>query len=181
MKKLLSLYLIFAMNMVYSQNIESPSKEISVNFKLSVSGQPSYSVNYKNKPVIQESTLGIKLKGKPSLDANFTIDNVKNSSFNESWIPVLGEQSTIVNHYNELIISLIQKETQIKMNLIFRVFDEGVAFRYHFPKQKDLNYFIISDEVSQFNLTDNHKVFWIPGDCDRKESVYNEASFSNIN
>ena len=78
MKKLLSLYLIFAMNMVYSQNIESPSKEISVNFKLSVSGQPSYSVNYKNKPVIQESTLGIKLKGKPDLDANFEIDNVKN-------------------------------------------------------------------------------------------------------
>ncbi|HWS59644.1 MAG TPA: glycoside hydrolase family 97 protein [Flavobacterium sp.] len=181
MKKLLSLYLIFAMNMVYSQNIESPSKEISVNFKLSVSGQPSYSVNYKNKPVIQESTLGIKLKDKPDLDANFEIDNVKNSSFNESWIPVLGEQSTIVNHYNELIISLIQKETQIIMNLIFRVFDEGVAFRYDFPKQKNLNYFIISDEVSQFNLTDNHKVFWIPGDFDSQEYVYNETSFSDIN
>jgi hypothetical protein len=181
MKNFLSLSLILILNMVYSQNIQSPSKKISVDFKLTASGQPSYSVNYNNKPVISESTLGIKLKDKPALDANFTIDNVKNSSFNESWKPVLGEQATIVNHYNELIIALIQKETHIKMNLIFRVFDEGVAFRYDFPKQKDLNYFIISDEVSQFNLTDNHKVFWIPGDYDSQEYVYNETSFSDIN
>ena len=180
MKNFLSLSLIFLLNMVYSQNIQSPSKKISVDFKLTASGQPSYSVNYNNKPVIFESTLGIKLKDKPALDVNFTIDNVKNSSFNESWKPVLGEQATIVNHYNELIIALIQKETHIKMNLIFRVFDEGVAFRYDFPKQKDLNYFIISDEVSQFNLTDNHKVFWIPGDYDSQEYVYNETSFSDI-
>jgi len=181
MKHLLFLLMAFMINTAYSQNIQSPSKKISVDFKLSASGQPSYSVNYNNKPVIFESTLGIKLKGKPALDANFTIDNVKNSSFNESWKPVLGEQATIVNHYNELIIALIQKETHIKMNLIFRVFDEGVAFRYDFPKQKDLNYFIISDEVSQFNLTDNHKFFWIPGDYDSQEYVYNETSFSDIN
>ena len=180
MKKLFSLSLIFILNMVYSQNIQSPSQKISVEFKLTTSGQPSYSVNYNNKRVISESTLGIKLKDKPALESNFEIDNVKKSSFNESWKPVLGEQANIVNHYNELIVSLIQKGTQIKMNLIFRVFDEGVAFRYDFPKQKDLNYFIISDEVSQFNLTDNHKVFWIPGDFDSQEYVYNETKFSEI-
>ncbi|HQZ26354.1 MAG TPA: glycoside hydrolase family 97 protein [Flavobacterium sp.] len=180
MKKLFSLSLIFILNMAYSQNIQSPSNKIAVNFKLTASGRPSYSVNCNNKPVIFESTLGIKLKDKPSLDANFVIDSVKNSSFNESWKPVLGEQATIVNHYNELIIALSQKGTHIKMNLIFRVFDEGVAFRYDFPKQKDLNYFIISDEVSQFNLTDNHKVFWIPGDYDSQEYVYNETKFSEI-
>ncbi len=180
MKKLLSLSLIFALNMVYSQNIESPSKEISVNFKLSVSGQPSYSVNYNNKPVILESILGIKLKDKTALDANFEIADTKTNTFNESWKPVLGEQSSILNHYNELIISLVQKETKIKMNIIFRVFDEGVAFRYDFPKQKELNYFIISDEVSQFNLTEKNKVFWIPGDFDSQEYVYNETKFSEI-
>ena len=180
MKKLFSLSLIFILNMVYSQNIQSPSQKISVEFKLTTSGQPSYFVNYNNKRVISESTLGIKLKDKPALESNFEIDNVKKSSFNESWKPVLGEQANIVNHYNELIVSLIQKGTQIKMNLIFRVFDEGVAFRYDFPKQKDLNYFIISDEVSQFNLTDNHKVFWIPGDYDSQEYVYNETKFSEI-
>jgi hypothetical protein len=168
------------MNMVYSQNIQSPSKKISVDFKLTPSGAPSYAVNYNNKPVIFQSTLGIKLKDKAALDANFEIGSVKNSSFNESWKPVLGEQATIVNHYNELIISLTQKVTHVKMNIIFRVFDEGIAFRYDFPKQKELNYFIISDEVSQFNLTDNHKVFWIPGDFDSQEYVYNETKFSEI-
>ena len=137
MKIFLSVSLIFLMNMVYSQNIQSPSNKISVDFKLTTSGQPSYSVNYNNKPVISESTLGIKLKDKPALDANFEIETSKKASFNESWKPVLGEQASIVNHYNELTISLIQKGTQIKMNLIFRVFDEGVAFRYDFPKQKE--------------------------------------------
>ena len=166
--------------MVYSQNIKSPSNKISVNFELTTDGQPSYSVYYNNKPVIFASTLGIKLKDKTALDANFEIADTKTNSFNESWKPVLGEQATIVNHYNELTVSLIQKGTKIKMNIIFRVFDEGVAFRYDFPKQKDLNYFIISDEVSQFNLTDNHKVFWIPGDYDSQEYVYNETKFSEI-
>ncbi len=168
------------MNMVYSQNIKSPSNKISVNFELTTDGQPSYSVYYNNKPVIFASNLGIKLKDKTALDANFEIADTKTNSFNESWKPVLGEQATIVNHYNELTVSLIQKGTKIKMNIIFRVFDEGVAFRYDFPKQKDLNYFIISDEVSQFNLTDNHKVFWIPGDYDSQEYVYNETKFSEI-
>jgi hypothetical protein len=181
MKHLLFLFLVFGINTTYSQNIKSPSNKISVNFKLTTDGQPSYSVNYNNKPVIFESTLGIKLKDKSALDANFEIDSVKNSSFNESWKPVLGEQANIVNQYNELIIALTQKVTHIKMNVIFRVFNEGVAFRYDFPKQKDLNYFIISDEVSQFNLTENNKVFWLPGDFDSQEYVYNESSFSDIN
>jgi hypothetical protein len=181
MKRFLPLYLVFIVNFVFSQTVLSPSNKMVVNFKLTASGQPFYSVNYNNKPVILESALGIKLKDKPALDANFTIETSKTASFNESWKPVLGEQSSIVNHYNELIVSLIQKETNVKMNIIFRVFDEGVAFRYDFPKQAALNYFIISDEVSQFNLTENHKVFWLPGDFDSQEYAYNETSFSNIN
>jgi len=180
MKSFIPLYLVFAVNIVFSQNVSSPSKKIALNFKLTASGQPSYSVNYNKKLVVLESTLGIKLKGKTALDANFEIDSVKNSSFNESWKPVLGEQSSVVNHYNEIIVCLSQKETAVKMNIIFRVFDEGVAFRYDFPKQTALNYFIISDEVSQFNLAENHKVFWLPGDFDSQEYVYNETSFSDI-
>jgi hypothetical protein len=181
MKRFLPLYLVFVVNFVFSQTVTSPSNKILVKFKLTDTGQPSYSVNYANKMVISGSTLGIKLKDKPALDTNFAIDSVNNSSFNESWKPVLGEQANIVNHYNELIVSLIQKETNVKMNIIFRVFDEGVAFRYDFPKQAALNYFIISDEVSQFNLTENHKVFWLPGDFDSQEYVYNETSFEDIN
>ena len=181
MKRFFSLYLVFVMNIVFSQSVSSPSNNISVNFKLTATGQPAYTVNYKNKPVILESTLGIRLKGKPALEANFEIDSIKNSSFNESWKPVLGEQANIENHHNEIIIALFQKETQVKMNIIFRVFDEGVAFRYDFPKQAALNYFIISDEVSQFNLAENNKVFWLPGDFDSQEYAYNETSFSDIN
>ena len=180
MKRFIPLYLFFVMNPAFSQNVQSPSNKISVNFKLSATGQPMYSVNYKNKPIILESALGIKLKDDVALDANFQIETSKNSTFNESWKPVLGEQSTIVNHYNELTVSLIQKETNKKMNIVFRVFDEGVAFRYDFPKQKDLNYFIISDEVSQFNMTGNQNVFWLPGDFDSQEYVYNETKFSEI-
>ncbi len=180
MKKSASILFLFLGYISYSQNIQSPSQKISVDFKLTTSGQPYYAVKYKGNTVISESTLGIKLKDKPALDANFEIGSVKNSTFNESWKPVLGEQSTIVNHYNELLVSLVQKETNIKMNIIFRIFDEGVAFRYDFPKQKNLNYFIISDEVSQFNLTENNKVFWLPGDFDSQEYVYNETLFSEI-
>ncbi len=180
MKKLASFLILLLGYVSFSQNIPSPSGKMAVAFKLTTSGQPSYSINYNNKVVIAESTLGIKLKDKPALDANFEIENSKSGTFNTSWQPVLGEQSSIVNHYNELTISLIQKETRIKMNIIFRVFDEGVAFRYDFPKQKDLNYFIISSEETQFNLTENNKVFWIPGDFDSNEYVYNETKFSEI-
>jgi hypothetical protein len=180
MKYYLSILIVFAMNLLHGQSIKSPSGKIDVHFQLSANGQPTYYVNYKDKAVILESTLGIKLKEKPALDSNFEIIGSKSVTFNESWNPVLGEQAIIVNHYNEFMVSLINKDSKVKMNIIFRVFDEGVAFRYDFPKQNELNYFIISDEVTQFNLTDNHKVFWIPGDFDSNEYEYNETKFSDI-
>jgi hypothetical protein len=180
MKYYLSILIVFAMNLLHGQSIKSPSGKIDVHFQLSANGQPTYYVNYKDTAVILESTLGIKLKEKPALDSNFEIIGSKSVTFNESWNPVLGEQAIIVNHYNEFMVSLINKDSKVKMNIIFRVFDEGVAFRYDFPKQNELNYFIISDEVTQFNLTDNHKVFWIPGDFDSNEYEYNETKFSDI-
>ena len=180
MKYLFFLFLFFLFNFGNAQSVQSPSGKIALNFKLAANGQPSYAVSYKNKAVILESALGIKLKEKRALDADFEILTSKTSSFNESWKPILGEQSSIVNHYNELIIFLISKESKVKMNIIFRIFDEGVAFRYDFPKQADLNYFIIADEVTQFNLTENNKVFWIPGDFDSNEYEYNETKFSEI-
>ncbi|SDX22172.1 glycoside hydrolase family 97 protein [Flavobacterium degerlachei] len=180
MKYFLSGILFFTLSLLQAQSVVSPSKRISLDFKLTANGQPTYTVTYKNKAVVQESAMGIKLKEKPALDVNFSIQGSKNSTFNDSWKPVLGEQAIIVNHYNELTVSLIQKETNVKMNIIFRVFDEGVAFRYDFPKQAELNYFIISDEVTQFNLTENYKTFWIPGDFDSNEYEYNETKLSEI-
>ncbi|WP_339919949.1 glycoside hydrolase family 97 protein [uncultured Flavobacterium sp.] len=180
MKHFLSAILFFALSMLQAQSVASPSKNIILDFNLKANGQPTYAVNYKNKAVVLESAMGIKLKEKPTLDARFKIEGTEITSFNETWKPVLGEQSSIVNHYNELKVSLIQNETNVKMNIIFRVFDEGVAFRYDFPKQSELNYFIISDEVTQFNLTDNYKTFWIPGDFDSNEYEYNETKLSEI-
>jgi hypothetical protein len=180
MKHLFSLFFLFALSILQAQSVQSPSGKIVVNFKLGSNGQPIYSVNYKDKNVVLESALGIKLKDKPSLEANFEILNSKPATFNESWKPVLGEQATIVNHYNELTIGLINKVSKVKINIIFRVFDEGLAFRYDFPRQADLNYFIISDELTQFNLPENNKTFWLPGDFDSNEYEYNETKLSEI-
>src|SRR5690606_13509233 len=112
--------------------------------------------------------------------SGFSIVDAKTSEVQEIWHPVLGEQADILNHYHELVVSLVQEKTGRRMNIVFRAFDDGIAFRYDFPKQNDLNYFVVSDELTQFNLTGDHKTFWIPGDFDSQEYVYNETKFSEI-
>ena len=171
------LLLVFYSN---AQTIQSPSKKITLNFSL-LDGKPTYEVSYKNKPVVLKSYLGIKLKAARDLDAKFTVENSTKKSVNETWQPVLGEQSNIKNSYNQLTVELYQSLTDRKVNIIFRVFDEGVAFRYDFPKQPNLNYFVISDEASEFNLTGDHKTFWLPGDFDSQEYPYTESKLSEVN
>lgn len=180
MKNIFTLCLLVLTGFLNAQTVESPSKEIAVTFKLTAEGRPSYSVNYKNKPVIKESLLGIALKETEALETGFEITNTQNKSVDESWKPVLGEQSVIRNTYNQAVFSLLQKATGRKLDIVFKVYDEGVAFRYEFPKQDKLNYFIISDEKTEFNLAGNHKTFWIPGDYDSQEYVYNETKLSEI-
>jgi len=181
MKNILSIALWLAVIAVEAQTLQSPSKEISVTFSLAEKGSPSYAVNYKGKPIILPSLLGVYLKGESDLASGFTVDGVQQTSVNESWKPVLGEQSTIRNQYNQMTIALVQAKTGRKMNIIFKAYDEGIAFRYDFPKQERLNYFIISDERTEFQLTANHKVFWLPGDYDSQEYPYTETKFSDIN
>ncbi|WP_343623741.1 glycoside hydrolase family 97 protein [Flavobacterium lindanitolerans] len=180
MKNIFTLCLLVLTGFLNAQTVQSPSKEIAVTFKLTAEGRPSYSVNYKNKPVIKESLLGIALKETEALETGFEITNTQNKSVDESWKPVLGEQSVIRNTYNQAVFSLVQKATGRKLDIVFKVYDEGVAFRYEFPKQDKLNYFIISDEKTAFNLAGNHKTFWIPGDYDSQEYVYNETKLSEI-
>lgn len=164
-----------------AQTLQSPSKEVSVTFALSEKGSPSYAVNYKAKPIILPSLMGVYLKGESDLASGFTADGVQQTAVNESWKPVLGEQSTIKNQYNQMTVALVQAKTGRRMNIIFKAYDEGIAFRYDFPKQEKLNYFIISDERTEFQLTSNHKVFWLPGDYDSQEYPYTETRFSDIN
>ena len=181
MKKILSIALLLFVFCISAQSVQSPSKQILLDFGLIENGRPTYSVTFNNKPVILQSALGIYLKDGSNLATNFSSEGIKNITFNESWKPVLGEQASIVNHYNEMKVALSQAGTNRKMNIIFKVYDEGVAFRYEFPKQKDLNYFIIKEEKTEFNLAGNHKTFWIPGDYDSQEYPYEETKLSEIN
>ena len=181
MKKIITIALVLSVFCLNAQSIQSPSKQLTLEFKLAEKGKPTYSVTYKNKPVIVTSRLGIKLKEGGDLMDDFSIDSVGRRTINETWKPVLGEQSTIKNNYNELTIALSQKATGRKLNIIFKAFDEGMAFRYDFPKQKELNYFIISDEKSEFNLAGDHKTFWLPGDFDSQEYPYMETKLSEVN
>lgn len=181
MRKLHLLVLLISVLSIQAQSVTSPSKNILLDFKLSNDGKPNYSVTYKTKPIVKESSLGILLKNSEPLVNGFTIEKQETKSVNEPWNPVLGEQTTYQNKYNEIKFYLIQKATNRKLNIIFKVYDEGVAFRYEFPKQEKLDYFIISDEKSEFNLAGNHKTFWLPGDFDSQEYPYTETKLSEIN
>lgn len=164
----------------FSFKLESPNSKISLEFNLDENGTPVYSVQYNGNYVINPGNLGITLKDKLSLDSGFEISEHKIIEVNEPWEPVLGEESHIQNRYNEIIFKLKHLKSNKKLNIVFRVFDEGVAFRYEFPFDKSVEYFIISDENSEFNLSGDHKAFWIPGDYDSQEYVYNETKISEI-
>ncbi len=164
-----------------AQNVTSPNNKITVNFKLDNTGKPFYWVSYNQKAIVKESSLGFLLKDLPSFDSDFELIKQENKSVDESWKPVLGEQSIIQNKYNQVTYFLHQKASDRFLNITFKVYDEGVAFRYEFPPQKNLNYFIVSDEKTQFNLAGDHKVFWLPGDYDSQEYPYTETKISEIN
>ncbi len=180
MKKLCFLLLACSFFTLSAQQIQSPSKEIQVEFSLDSMGAPAYFVTYKDKEVVKTSNLGITLKEDKALTQGFSLVNKEELSVDESWNPVLGEQSTIRNHYNQVIFHLLQKETNRKLDVVFKVYDEGVAFRYEFPAEDAVRYFIVSEENTEFNLTGDHKTFWIPGDYDSQEYVYSETKLSEI-
>lgn len=164
----------------YGQQLKSPSQKLSLEFELSPSGQPTYTVHYKGQSVIETSKLGIALKDAPALVDGFKIASTSQRSVNEPWSPVLGEESVIQNRYNEITFDLVQEQTQRQLRLVFKAYDEGVAFRYEFPAQPQLHYFIVSDEKTEFNLTGDHRAFWLPGDFDSQEYPYTESKLSEI-
>jgi hypothetical protein len=153
-----------------AQEISSPNKNLNLKFQLKGNGVPTYQLTYKQKAVIKTSTLGIQTKDVPSFLDGFTITKTEKATADESWNPVLGEQKTIRNHYNELLVTLSQSAQKGRyIRIRFRLFDDGLGFRYEFPEQDNLNYFIIKEEKTQFALAGDHKAFWIPGDFDTQE------------
>lgn len=160
----------------------SPDGNLSLSFDVNENGSPVYSVDFKGKSVISPSTLGVELiKGESFLD-KFEVEKVTRSSFDETWTPVWGETKTIRNNYNEMAVRLSQNADGKTREMIirFRVFNDGVGFRYEWPEQKNLNYFVIKEERTRFTLTGDHKSFWIPGDYDTQEYDYCVCKLSEI-
>ncbi|MGY3054196.1 hypothetical protein ACVWYG_002402 [Pedobacter sp. UYEF25] len=153
----------------YGQELRSPDGNLAANFVLANGGVPTYTLNYKGKTVIKPSKLGLALKADTSLLDGFEVTDTKKTTFNETWKPVWGEVKEIVNHYNELAITLTQKSTDRYIIIRFRLFNDGLGFRYEFPLQKKLDYFVIKEERTQFALAGDHKAFWLPGDYDTEE------------
>ena len=185
-----------------AQTLTSPDGNFKMDFKLNEKGAPTYHLIYKNQVIIKTSTLGLELQkedankktgfewkertDKEQLDKltnlqnGFTIADTQTTSFDEIWTPVWGEESKIRNHYNELAVMLNQTATQRNILIRFRLFNDGLGFRYEFPQQKNLNYFIIKEEHSQFAMNGDHTAFWIPGDYDTQEYDYTTSHLSEI-
>ncbi len=183
MKKFLLpiILLILLVNVCTAQELRSPNGKFTMVFSLLNDGTPMYQLSYKEKIVVKPSALGLELKNdKKSLLNDFTVTDTKTTSHDSSWEPVWGEVKTIRDHYNELAITLTQKITDRQVVVRFRLFDDGLGFRYEFPTQKNLVYFIIKEERTQFAMTGDHTAFWLAGDYDTQEYDYTTSHLSEI-
>lgn len=192
MKKIsliLSIFLFALPSIMMGQTVKSPNGKVSVTFSLEKNGVPTYEMKYKGKTVIKPSHLGLELakdkhasKGleETNLMDGFTKTNYKVSTFDETWTPVWGETKTIRNNYNELEVDLRQESSNRNIIIRFRIYDCGMGLRYEFPQQKDLNYFIIKEEHTQFAMTGDHIAFWLPGDYDTQEYETQISKLSEI-
>ena len=182
--------------------LQSPSGNMEMTFQLTEAGTPQYALNYEDRKVILPSDLGFEFRGvlkaqelvynadgtiskedaqpSNSFHDGFSVEGVLTDSFDEVWEPVWGEEAEIRNNYNEFVVSLIQKSTNRKMDIRFRLYDDGLGFRYEFPYQEDLSYFVIKEEMTQFALAGDHTAWWIPGDYDTQEYDYTESRLSEI-
>ncbi len=178
-KLILLLVILFQVFAVTAQTITSPDKNIALHFQLTDS-VPYYSIDYHGIPVINKSRLGLTLDKLPSLSGGFIVKDENQTSKDELWNPVLGEVKTIRNNYNELEVTLYQLSTDRHILIRFRVFNDGIGFRYEFPEQKNLNYFVIKEEETEFALNGDHKAWWIAGDYDTEEYQYTTSRLSEI-
>ena len=162
-----------------AEDLKSPNGRLLMHFEVDGMGCPVYTLSYKGKPVIKRSRLGLEAEGF-SLREGFQLQKAETATFDETWKPVWGEVSSIRNHYNELAVTLHQAKDDRTIRIRFRLYDDGLGFRYEFPEQKNLVYFVIKDEYSEFAMAGDHKAFWIPGDYDTQEYDYTESHLSEI-
>lgn len=184
------------------KTITSPDGILKLEFTIAPDGTPMYSLDRGETKVILPSALGFELRGtikasklvyaedgtiskkdsrKPtSFHDGFVLENAETSAFDETWHPVWGEEETIRNNYNELSVNLVQTATDRRMTVRFRLYNDGLGFRYEFPYQKNLNYFVIKEELTQFAMAGDHTAWWIPGDYDTQEYDFTESRLSEI-
>ena len=180
------------------ETLLSPDGDLKLTFRLSDTGAPTYALDFRGRPAVLPSGMGLELRGDApalefgteirkggygapvSLYDRFEQCGVERSSFDETWQPVWGEESSIRNRYNEMAVTLRQAESGREMVIRFRLYDEGLGFRYEFPEQEQLTYFTIREERTQFAMTGDHTAFWIPGDYDTQEYDYTESRLSEI-
>lgn len=184
---LFSLFLLVTFLPIFSfaQIQRSPSGNVTLEFKVTADGVPTDSVAYKGKPVVRESRLEFELKDRPQLAEKFRVLKSEVSESNEVWRPVWGEVAGIRNHYRQHVVTLQQQKLEYvkpgRRHVVrFRIFNDGVGFRYEFPEQEQLKDFTVADEKTEINLTGNHKAFWIPGDPDTNEYRYSATKLSEI-
>ena len=171
--------MMMAMMPAQGAEVSSPGGNVKVSFDTQA-GVPTYSVSYKGKAVVNPSKLGLELVNADNLMDGFEVTDAKTSEFDETWQPVWGETRDIRNHYNEMLVEMKQTATDRLMNIRFRVYDDGMGFRYEFPQQKNLVYFVVKEEHSQFAMTGDHTAWWIAGDYDTQEYDYTESRLSEI-
>ncbi len=198
-KVLLTLFAAVAvMSLNAKEVLTSPDGNLKLTFEIGENGAPLYSLDYKGKAVVLPSGMGLELRGQDrqisfgeeitksdhgasvSLYDNFVQQNVARTSSDTTWTPVWGEVATIRDNYNEMTVSLLQTERNYKMDIVFRLYNEGLGFRYLFPEQKELTYFVIKEEKTQFAMTGDHTAWWIPGDYDTQEYEYHRSRLSEI-
>ena len=174
--------------MALAQTTKSPNGNVELTFSVD-DGKPTYQLTYKGKMVVKPSHLGLELAkdkhaskggGETDLVDGFVVESTKSSSFDETWKPVWGETATIRNQYNELAVNLSQPSTSRHIVIRFRVYDDGIGFRYEFPQQKELNYFLIKEERTEFAMAGDHTAWWLPGDYDTQEQETQETKLSEI-
>ena len=177
-----ALLIASALSMGAVETLNSPDGKLSVNFDLTTDGTPTYNLVYNGKEVVATSRLGLELKKGKSLLTDFSLVRTTRSSFDETWEPVWGETATIRNNYNEMAVRLSQPfdGKMREMIIRFRLYNDGVGFRYEWPEQKDFTYFVIKEERTEFAMTGDHTAYWIPGDYDTQEYDYTVCRLSEI-
>ncbi|MBR0433847.1 MAG: glycoside hydrolase family 97 protein [Bacteroidaceae bacterium] len=180
MKKLFYSLILLTLSLPASASeVTSPNGDIKVTFSLNGT-VPTYAVTFRGQEVIRPSRLGYELTNGENLLDGFSLRDEQTSTFDETWRPVWGESATIRNHYNQLLVRLTQASTERMMNICFRVYDDGVGFRYEFPQEGKLNYFVVKEERTEFAMTADHTAWWIAGDYDTQEYEYTRSRLSEI-